>query len=148
MARKLLLPACGALFCILAATVGAAPAPGGGDPAAPAAVSVDLNADLSPISPRIYGQFIEHMGNCIYNGIWAEMLQDRKFFHPVAGAAGKDAAESPSPWSGFGGGACRAAFRDRSHEGGARGGAPPERLPRRVLDAALYLYVSWVRSKR
>jgi alpha-N-arabinofuranosidase len=67
-------------------------------------VSVDLNADLSPISPRIYGQFIEHMGNCIYNGIWAEMLQDRKFFHPVAGAAGKDAAESPSPWSGFGGG--------------------------------------------
>ena len=104
MARKLLLPACGALFCILAATVGAAPAPGGGDPAAPAAVSVDLNADLSPISPRIYGQFIEHMGNCIYNGIWAEMLQDRKFFHPVAGAAGKDAAESPSPWSGFGGG--------------------------------------------
>lgn len=36
-----------------------------------------------PISPFIFGQFIEHMGNCIYGGIWAEMLHDRKFFHPV-----------------------------------------------------------------
>jgi alpha-N-arabinofuranosidase len=36
-----------------------------------------------PISPFVFGQFIEHMGNCIYGGIWAEMLHDRKFFHPV-----------------------------------------------------------------
>lgn len=31
----------------------------------------------------IYGQFIEHMGRCIYGGIWAEMLEDRKFYHPI-----------------------------------------------------------------
>ena len=29
----------------------------------------------------IYGQFIEHLGRCIYGGIWAEMLEDRKFFY-------------------------------------------------------------------
>ncbi len=36
-----------------------------------------------PIHPYIYGQFIEHLGRCIYGGIWAEMLEDRKFFHPI-----------------------------------------------------------------
>ena len=35
------------------------------------------------ISPYIYGQFIEHLGRCIYGGIWAEMLEDRKFYFPV-----------------------------------------------------------------
>jgi hypothetical protein len=43
-----------------------------------------------PISKYIYGQFIEHLGRCIYGGVWAEMLEDRKFFHPV----GSDR----SPW--------------------------------------------------
>jgi len=36
-----------------------------------------------PISEYIYGQFIEHLGRCIYGGIWAEMLEDRKFYDPV-----------------------------------------------------------------
>ncbi len=36
-----------------------------------------------PISPYIYSQFIEHLGRCIYGGIWAEMLEDRKFLFPV-----------------------------------------------------------------
>ena len=31
----------------------------------------------------IYGQFIEHLGRCIYGGIWAEMLEDRKFYYPI-----------------------------------------------------------------
>jgi alpha-N-arabinofuranosidase len=35
------------------------------------------------ISPFIYSQFIEHLGRCIYGGIWAEMLEDRKFYHPI-----------------------------------------------------------------
>ena len=37
------------------------------------------------MSKYIYGQFIEHLGRCIYGGIWAEMLEDRKFFYPVGG---------------------------------------------------------------
>lgn len=40
---------------------------------------IDVAQRGEPISPLIYGQFIEHLGRCIYGGIWAEMLQDRKF---------------------------------------------------------------------
>jgi alpha-N-arabinofuranosidase len=53
-------------------------------------VKIDAGARGEPISKYIYGQFIEHLGRCIYGGIWAEMLEDRKFLHP----AGAD----PSAW--------------------------------------------------
>ncbi len=46
-------------------------------------ITVDPADRSAPISPFIYGQFIEHLGRCIYGGIWAEMLEDRKFFYPV-----------------------------------------------------------------
>ncbi len=47
-----------------------------------------------PLSKYIYGQFIEHLGRCIYQGIWAEMLEDRKFFWPVG--------QGESPWNAVG----------------------------------------------
>ncbi len=49
------------------------------------AVTLELDAARTgaPISPYIYGQFIEHLGRCIYGGIWAEMLEDRKFYFPI-----------------------------------------------------------------
>ena len=47
------------------------------------AVAIDATKTSEPISPYIYGQFIEHLGRCIYGGIWAEMLEDRKFYFPV-----------------------------------------------------------------
>ena len=46
-------------------------------------VSIDPTKTRDVINPYIYGQFIEHLGRCIYGGIWAEMLEDRKFFHPI-----------------------------------------------------------------
>ena len=46
-------------------------------------VTIDAGRLSEPISPYIYGQFIEHLGRCIYGGIWAEMLEDRKFYFPV-----------------------------------------------------------------
>lgn len=46
-------------------------------------IKFDPDKTAEPISPYIYGQFIEHLGNCIYGGIWAEMLDDRKFCFPV-----------------------------------------------------------------
>lgn len=51
------------------------------------AEKIQINAEKkgAPISPYVYGQFIEHLGRCIYGGIWAEMLEDRKFFYPVDG---------------------------------------------------------------
>ena len=53
-------------------------------------ITVNLDKKLEPISPYIYGQFIEHMGKSIYGGMWAEMLDDRKFYY-VPGTA-------KSPW--------------------------------------------------
>ena len=50
-------------------------------------VSIDTRTVGEPISPYIYGQFIEHLGRCIYGGLWAEMLEDRKFYYPVTGEA-------------------------------------------------------------
>ncbi len=46
-------------------------------------IKIDTTKTGEPISPYIYGQFIEHLGRCIYGGIWAEMLEDRKFYFPV-----------------------------------------------------------------
>ena len=46
-------------------------------------VSIDAGKIGEPISKYIYGQFIEHLGRCIYGGLWAEMLEDRKFYFPV-----------------------------------------------------------------
>ena len=46
-------------------------------------VSIDASDTGQPIEKYIYGQFIEHLGKCIYGGIWAEMVEDRKFYYPV-----------------------------------------------------------------
>jgi alpha-N-arabinofuranosidase len=48
-------------------------------------LKIDVTSHRAPISPFIYGQFIEHLGRCIYGGIWAEMLEDRKFYYPITG---------------------------------------------------------------
>ncbi|HZL13527.1 MAG TPA: alpha-N-arabinofuranosidase, partial [Verrucomicrobiae bacterium] len=46
-------------------------------------VKVDTQKTGVPISKYIYGQFIEHLGNCFYGGLWAEMVTDRKFYYPI-----------------------------------------------------------------
>ncbi|NLH94380.1 MAG: alpha-L-arabinofuranosidase [Candidatus Cloacimonetes bacterium] len=45
------------------------------------AVTIDVADKKESMSEYIYGQFIEHLGRCIYGGIWAEMLEDRKFWY-------------------------------------------------------------------
>ena len=49
------------------------------------AIPVTIKADQTGprLNPFIYGQFIEHLGRCIYGGIWSEMLEDRKFYFPI-----------------------------------------------------------------
>ena len=61
---------------------------------ATAQITINAAEIGAPISKYIYGQFIEHLGRCIYGGIWAEMIQDRKFFY-AAGA-------KESPWQAVG----------------------------------------------
>ena len=73
-------------FCLMLAGARQAKA---GPPATPQIV-IDAGKVREPMSKYIYGQFIEHLRRCIYGGIWAEMLQDRKFFYPVG--------EAKSPW--------------------------------------------------
>ena len=53
-------------------------------------IKVDPAEQKAEMSPYIYGQFIEHMGHCIYGGIWAEMLMDRKFWYAPG--------QKGSPW--------------------------------------------------
>lgn len=64
-----------------------------------ATLEVTANIDAAktgvPVSKYIYGQFIEHLGRCIYGGIWAEMLEDRKFYYAVD--------DKESPWKSIGG---------------------------------------------
>jgi alpha-N-arabinofuranosidase len=54
------------------------------------AITIDASETGSPISVYLYGQFIEHVGRCIFGGIWAEMLEDRKFLYPLS--------SNESPW--------------------------------------------------
>ncbi|MFO7973288.1 MAG: alpha-L-arabinofuranosidase C-terminal domain-containing protein [Candidatus Hydrogenedentota bacterium] len=45
------------------------------------AAKIEADKTYASINPFIYGQFLEQTGACIYGGIWAEMLQDRKFYY-------------------------------------------------------------------
>jgi alpha-N-arabinofuranosidase len=47
-----------------------------------AKIIIDTQDRIGRISPDIYGQYLEHWGRCIYDGLWAEMLQSRKFAEP------------------------------------------------------------------
>ncbi len=57
-------------------------------------VAIDTSKTGAPISKYLYGQFLEHGGNIVNEGVWAEMLEDRKFYHPVTS---KPPAEPPGP---------------------------------------------------
>lgn len=68
-------------------------------------IQIDAAKPSEPISKYIYGQFIEHLGRCIYGGIWAEMLEDRKFYYsvPASGPIWRTTREqarvlADSPW--------------------------------------------------
>jgi alpha-N-arabinofuranosidase len=45
--------------------------------------NVDAGRPGPPISPYVYGQFLEHGGSLIYGSLWSEMLDDRKFYYDV-----------------------------------------------------------------
>lgn len=65
----------------------------------PTAAVIDASKAGAPISPFIYGQFLEHAGSLIYSSLWSEMLDDRKFYYAVTNKP----AEDPNANRGFGG---------------------------------------------
>lgn len=52
-------------------------------PSQPVAATLDASKTGPPISPYVYGQFLEHIGGLIYSSLWSEMLDDRKFYYAV-----------------------------------------------------------------
>jgi alpha-N-arabinofuranosidase len=58
------------------------------------AVSVNARKTRAPISPYLYGQFIEHIGDLVNRSVWVEMLDDRKFYYAVSSEA---APSNPTP---------------------------------------------------
>ena len=56
--------------------------------------TIDTSKTGPPISKLIYGQFLEHIGGIVNNNIWAEMLDDRKFYYPITSYP---PAEPPGP---------------------------------------------------
>lgn len=70
--------------------------------------SIDASKTGAPISPYVYGQFVEHAGGLVNTAIWAEMLDDRKFYHPITSQApaarpGPSRRMAPRRWVPVGG---------------------------------------------
>lgn len=55
--------------------------------------TIDAASLGAPISPYVYGQFVEHAGGLVYSTLWSEMIEDRKFFYAVQ----PKPAEDPNP---------------------------------------------------
>ncbi len=60
----------------------------------PVHATIDASKTSHPISKYIYGQFLEHAGNLVNEGVWAEMLADRKFYYPISS---QPPEEPPTP---------------------------------------------------
>jgi len=66
--------------------------------------TIDTQQSAPPVSKDLYGQFIEHIGSTMYGSLWAEMLDDRKFYFPIT-------AKKPEPPAARGGGGFRMRLR-------------------------------------
>lgn len=75
-------------------------------PGQPITAVIDASKTGPPISPYVYGPFLEHIGNLIYSGLWSEMLEGRTFYYAVAS---EPEGDSNSGRRGFGGGRGRGA---------------------------------------
>lgn len=44
-----------------------------------AKILVNASRKRGIVSPLVYGSFLEHLGRCIYGGVWAEKTRNGKF---------------------------------------------------------------------
>ena len=56
-------------------------------------ITIDGAARSAPVTRYEYGMFIEPIGPLVARTLWAEMLDDRKFYYPIVPAAG----DAPAP---------------------------------------------------
>lgn len=64
------------------------------------AATVDAGKTRAPISPYLYGQFIEHIGDLVNRSVWAELLDDRKFYYAVNSETAPPSPTRPGPLRG------------------------------------------------
>jgi alpha-N-arabinofuranosidase len=88
-----------ALLAVVVACL--APRPSGAEQLASApperiVARIDVSLTAPPVSPYVFGMFIEHIGRTMYGSLWAEMLDDRKFYFPIV-AKDSEAQESENP---------------------------------------------------
>jgi alpha-N-arabinofuranosidase len=94
--------------CVLLSAIGAS-----GARAQAARLEATIHADSThaPISPYLYGMFLEHIGPIVNHGLWAEMLDDRKFYYPIVATElppppqprpGRRGMPAASPWTAIG----------------------------------------------
>lgn len=53
-------------------------------PAQKIVANIDTSQTAAPVSNYVFGMFIEHIGKTMYGPLWAEMIDDRKFYFPIA----------------------------------------------------------------
>jgi alpha-L-arabinofuranosidase len=71
-------------FCLFAGlSLMLAPAQTPGAAGKRIAATVDAAKTAAPVSPYLYGQFIEHIADTVNRSIWAELIDDRKFYYTV-----------------------------------------------------------------
>jgi alpha-N-arabinofuranosidase len=87
---------CTILTLLLSAFVAGAQNPA---PNQPVIANIDASKTGTPISPYVYGQFLENIGGLITSSLWSEMLDDRKFYYAVVP---KPPGETDSNPGGFG----------------------------------------------
>jgi alpha-L-arabinofuranosidase len=69
-------------------------------------VDIDTQKAMPAVSEYEYGMFTEHIRDSMYRALWAEMLDDRKFYFPIT------SAPDPTPQQ-LGGGGPRGAVQRR-----------------------------------
>jgi alpha-L-arabinofuranosidase len=50
----------------------------------PLNVTIDTQQTADPVSKYVFGSFIEHISTLIYRSMWAELIDDRKFYFPIS----------------------------------------------------------------
>ncbi len=63
--------------------------------------TVDAAKTARPHSPYLYGQFIEHIADTVNRSVWAEMIDDRKFYYKIDSKTAAPAASrgrQPNMW--------------------------------------------------
>ncbi len=63
--------------------------------------TIDAAKTSAPVSPYLYGQFIEHIADTVNRSVWAELIDDRKFYHKIDSTSAAPAASrgrQPNPW--------------------------------------------------